>query len=206
MSEGSSRAIQSSPFFLELDPSSIERYKEKLTIAGGIDDPYVLTNDISSNEALDWQEWPNLEYPDIYNYLVTSFKEPRPPHLSENDSKRLIPVRLAKHVKPIFERLCSRKLLAKCVLGATQNQNESFYAARVPLLPPLPHLPCTRPRPHLAPLIRFPLHLPLLMGLPQSVLPHPTPTVQPFQPSQFLHLTRPPLHPQVPHSHHPACS
>ncbi len=72
MSEGSSRATRYSPYFLELDPSSKERYKEKLTIAGGIDDPYVLTNDISSNEALDWQEWPNLEYPDIYNYLVTS--------------------------------------------------------------------------------------------------------------------------------------
>ncbi len=39
------------------------------------------------------------------------------PHLSDSDSKRLIPVRLAKHVKTIFERLCSRKLLARCVLG-----------------------------------------------------------------------------------------
>ncbi len=48
------------------------------------------------------------------------------PHLSDNDSKRLIPVRLAKHVKSIFERPCSRKLLARCVLWVTQNQNESF--------------------------------------------------------------------------------
>ncbi len=47
ISEGSSRATRYSPYFLELDPSSKERYKEKLTIAGGIDDPYVLTNDIS---------------------------------------------------------------------------------------------------------------------------------------------------------------
>ena len=49
-----------------------------------------------------------------------------PEHLRDDDPKRLIPLRLAQYVKPIFERLCSRKLLARCVLGATQNQNESF--------------------------------------------------------------------------------
>ncbi len=29
-------------------------------------------------------------------------------------------------MKPIFDRLCDRSLLGRCVLGATQNQNESF--------------------------------------------------------------------------------
>ena len=37
-----------------------------------------------------------------------------------------IPADLAEHVKPVFSRLSSRELLEKCLLGATQNQNESF--------------------------------------------------------------------------------
>ena len=51
---------------------------------------------------------------------------PPPPHLDPDDPTRLIPLRLAEYVKPIFKRLCCRKLLARCILGATQNQNESF--------------------------------------------------------------------------------
>ena len=40
-------------------------------MAGGIDDPYLVAKDVSSDESLDWQVWPNVEYPDIYNYLIT---------------------------------------------------------------------------------------------------------------------------------------
>lgn len=37
-----------------------------------------------------------------------------------------IPADLAEHIKPVFSRLSSPQLLEKCLLGATQNQNESF--------------------------------------------------------------------------------
>ena len=37
-----------------------------------------------------------------------------------------IPEDLAGYVKPIFNDLCDRKLLERCVLGATQNRNESI--------------------------------------------------------------------------------
>ena len=37
-----------------------------------------------------------------------------------------IPEDLAGYVKPIFEDLCDRQLLERCVLGATQNRNESI--------------------------------------------------------------------------------
>ena len=47
--------------------------------------------------------------------------EDPPPH-----SKPLIPLHLASYVKPVFGRLADRKLLDRCLLGATQNQNESF--------------------------------------------------------------------------------
>ena len=45
----------------------------------------------------------------------------QPPHHTPK-----IPVDLAEYVKPIFTHLSHRTLLEKCLLGATQNQNESF--------------------------------------------------------------------------------
>ena len=33
---------------------------------------------------------------------------------------------LAEHVKPVFDHLCDEELLGKCLLGCTQNQNESL--------------------------------------------------------------------------------
>ena len=44
-----------------------------------------------------------------------------PPH-----NTTFIPADLAEHVKPIFVSLTDKKLLERCLLGATQNQNESF--------------------------------------------------------------------------------
>ena len=52
-----------------------------------------------------------------------AFGLPQPAHLSDDDTKRLIPLRLAKYIKALFDRLCSQ-MLARCVLGATQNQTE----------------------------------------------------------------------------------
>ena len=37
-----------------------------------------------------------------------------------------IPADFEKYLKPIFEHLCKEELLQKCLLGATQNRNESF--------------------------------------------------------------------------------
>ena len=39
-----------------------------------------------------------------------------------------IPLGYADYVKPVFEELCDQNLLEKCLLGATQNRNESFWA------------------------------------------------------------------------------
>ena len=33
---------------------------------------------------------------------------------------------LKDYIQPVFESLCEEKLLEKCLLGATQNRNESF--------------------------------------------------------------------------------
>ena len=37
-----------------------------------------------------------------------------------------IPADLEQYVKPVFDSLCEEKLLKRCLLGATQNQNESL--------------------------------------------------------------------------------
>jgi len=41
-------------------------------MAGGIDGPYILAKHACSDVSLDWQVWPNVEYRDIYNYLITT--------------------------------------------------------------------------------------------------------------------------------------
>ena len=41
---------------------------------GDSEDPYVTMNAAASNSGsgLDWQQWPDVEYPDILNYLVVT--------------------------------------------------------------------------------------------------------------------------------------
>ena len=43
-----------------------------------------------------------------------------PPHSTR------IPADLEQYIKPVFAALCTPELLEKCLLGATQNRNESF--------------------------------------------------------------------------------
>ena len=70
--EGSKLAVTYSSYFQTLDVAAKARYNEKLAILGGIQDPYVTVNVIRSEEHIDWLNWPNIEYPDIYNYFVTT--------------------------------------------------------------------------------------------------------------------------------------
>ena len=59
-----------SQYFWQLDDKAKTRYKEKLQLLGGIEDPYVQGSSVAPESAIDWQDWPNVEYPDIYNYLI----------------------------------------------------------------------------------------------------------------------------------------
>ena len=54
-----------------LDKTSKARYmyEERLALLGGMQDPYVT---ISVNTSVDWLNWPNVEYPDIYNYFIAT--------------------------------------------------------------------------------------------------------------------------------------
>ena len=52
-------------FFYELDETA---ERETFDKAGLIDDPYVTQE--QGIQSVDWQDWPRVEYPDVYNYLT----------------------------------------------------------------------------------------------------------------------------------------
>ncbi len=51
----------------ELDAKAQKRYKEKLHVAGLSEDPYVSRKFVSASA---YELWPDIEYPDICNYLI----------------------------------------------------------------------------------------------------------------------------------------
>ena len=61
-----------SQYSRQLDDKAKMRYKEKLQILDGIEDPYVERSSVAPESGINWQDWPNVEYPDIYNYLITT--------------------------------------------------------------------------------------------------------------------------------------
>ena len=57
-----------STYFYELDETAKHCYREELDKAGLIDDPYVMQE--QGIDSVNWQDWPRVEYPDVYNYLI----------------------------------------------------------------------------------------------------------------------------------------
>ena len=57
-----------SAYFDTLPETAKKKYVEKLTALGGIQDPYV---EASAEIFIEWQDWPNVQHADIYNYLIT---------------------------------------------------------------------------------------------------------------------------------------
>ena len=66
----SGRPDRSSYYYLTLDQTSQARYKEKLVLLGDIEDPYFTLDHCSREQGIEWQNWPNVVYPDIYNYFI----------------------------------------------------------------------------------------------------------------------------------------
>ena len=61
-----------SEYYTALPADAQRRYKEKLRLVGNIDDPYLLWESSERNRSrpVEWYNWPDVEYPDIYNYLI----------------------------------------------------------------------------------------------------------------------------------------
>ena len=77
MAEGASqRPDRFSYYYLTLDKIPQARYREKLAMLGDIEDPYfTLDTRCSSEQGIEWQNWPNVLYPDIYNYFIETPSE-----------------------------------------------------------------------------------------------------------------------------------
>ena len=59
-----------SQYFQQLDSTAKARYLEKLRILGNIEDTYVRSGISGTN--VEWYDWPNVEFPDIYSYLIAA--------------------------------------------------------------------------------------------------------------------------------------
>ena len=55
-----------SAYYYDLDVQAKSRYRDKLAKVGIMTDPYLP----STASSIDWQDWPDVQYPDVYNYLV----------------------------------------------------------------------------------------------------------------------------------------
>ena len=60
-----------SNYYSQLDVDAQSRYSAKLALLGRIQDPYLHQTPISDS-IMEWQHWPEVEYADIYNYLVAT--------------------------------------------------------------------------------------------------------------------------------------
>ncbi len=49
------------------DATAGQRYREKLGLLGGLEDPYLHSERIIIEG---WQNWPEVEYPDVNNFLI----------------------------------------------------------------------------------------------------------------------------------------
>ena len=63
-----------SPHYQTLEENAKRRYQEKFAMLGDIEDPYIAINAAASSRGpgLDWQHWPDVEYPDIFNYFIAT--------------------------------------------------------------------------------------------------------------------------------------
>ena len=57
-----------STHYYELPDRTRSRYKQKMEKAGLVDDPYFTRE--QGIQSKPWQNWPRVEYPDMYNYLI----------------------------------------------------------------------------------------------------------------------------------------
>ena len=64
-------APSNSTYYNELDKIAKEQYREKLQRLGGLVDP-CLEKSRDDHTSIDWQLWPKVEYPDIYNFLIAT--------------------------------------------------------------------------------------------------------------------------------------
>ena len=59
-----------SVYYQQLDAVAKARYREKLAMLGLIKDPYLPSEEQTA--SVQWNDWPEVQYPDIFNYLIAT--------------------------------------------------------------------------------------------------------------------------------------
>ena len=72
MTDSSSSGVSfHSKYYQRLDFEAKKRYDVMLATLGSLGDPYDATKKPTISQV-EWQHWPSLEYPDIYNYFIAT--------------------------------------------------------------------------------------------------------------------------------------
>ena len=58
-----------SSYYHVLDDTAKQRYREKMEKLSALEDPYLMY-DHGQEIYVDWYDWPQVEYPNIYNFLI----------------------------------------------------------------------------------------------------------------------------------------
>ena len=72
VAEMAGRSVGFSYYHQILDEETKVRYKLKLAMVGGMEDPYFTISGAGFEDIVDWQDWPDVQYPEIYNYFVAA--------------------------------------------------------------------------------------------------------------------------------------
>ena len=59
-----------SAYYQQLDAVAKARYRDKLAMLGTIKDPYLPSEEQTA--GVQWNDWPEVQYPDIFNYLIAT--------------------------------------------------------------------------------------------------------------------------------------
>ena len=65
-------AIQYSDYYSELKGEAKSRYEQKVRMLGRVDPYCSLESSTSTSSSVEWYEWPEVMYADIYNFLINT--------------------------------------------------------------------------------------------------------------------------------------
>ena len=69
--------LKFSKYFAELqNDADKRRYRDKVSVLGCQEDPYCrMERKDACTRSVEWVDWPNVFYPDVYNYLISTPSE-----------------------------------------------------------------------------------------------------------------------------------
>ena len=116
-----------SEYFSSIDYLAQKRYSEKLIIEGEtLPDPYGIEEDLWSD---DMSLWPDLQYGDIYNYLIESKGQFTKENLRAYKSLEAYNYFYNGHVRTVYCHLFGRYIILKAKVNPSQKNPDEAHTA-----------------------------------------------------------------------------